>query len=422
MNKLNRLARFMPWLTALLLSALVAGCGGGGSDGREPVLGVGATGSAAAKPTVSSTTPINASGANCPTAPITATFTVPSGLRMDPATLNATTFIVTGPGPTFTPVVATTIALDAATGLVATFTPNAALTTGTTYTVTIKGGAAGVKDLAVPGNAMVADFVFSFTAGAAGSCVTPVALASAATYGGFGGSAGITNQGLLTRVNNGDIGTTAASTLITGFHDPGPGCTYTETPLNSGLVSGKINTAAPPPTVACPSEGTAATFALAQAARNDALIAYNALVAKAGGPDPGAGNLANLVLTPGTYTALSGSFMIQGGNLTLDAQGNPNAVFVFQMATTLTVGGPGAAAPQSVILVGGAQAQNVYWQVGSAATINGAGGGTFVGTVITNSGAITVSTPGNATVTTINGRLLSLNAGVTVVNTVINVP
>ena len=114
--------------------------------------------------------------------------------------------------------------------------------------------------------------------------------------------------------------------------------------------------------------------------------------------------------------------MIQGGNLTLDAQNNPNAVFVFQMATTLTVGGPGAAAPQSVILVGGAQAQNVYWQVGSAATINAAGGGTFVGTVITNSGAITVSTPGNVTVATINGRLLSLNAGVTVVNTVINVP
>jgi hypothetical protein len=222
-------------------------------------------------------------------------------------------------------------------------------------------------------------------------------------------------------VINGNIGTTAVSTAVTGFHDAGPGCTYTETPLNVGTVNGLIYTAAPPPTVGCPSEGTATTFSIASQARAGALAEYNALVAMPGGPDPGAGNLANKTLAPGVYTAAAGSFMIQGGNLTLDAQGNANAVWVFQMASTLTVGGPGAAAPVSIIMANGAQAKNVFWQVGTAATINAAGGGTFYGTVISQSGAA-ISTPGNVALVTINGRVLSLNASVTMVNTVINVP
>ena len=274
----------------------------------------------------------------------------------------------------------------------------------------------------VPANQMSGNFVWNFTVV---SCVVPppppsVALGTASSFGTFGGSAGMTNQGLLT-VINGDIGTTAVSTAVTGFHDAGPGCTYTETPLNAGTVNGRIYTAAPPPTPACTSGGNATTFAIATQARADALAAYNALVARPGGPDPGAGNLGSLVLAPGVYTAAAGSFRIQGGNLTLDAQGNANAVWVFQMATTLTVGGPGAAFPQSVTLANGAQAKNVFWQVGSAATINAGGGGTMVGTIISQSG-ITFSTAGNVTIVTLNGRALSLGASVTMVNTVINVP
>jgi hypothetical protein len=223
-------------------------------------------------------------------------------------------------------------------------------------------------------------------------------------------------------VINGDIGTTAVSTKVTGFHDTGVGCTYTEVlGANVGAVNGLIYTAPPPPTVSCPNEGTAATFATAMQARADALIAYNALVAAPAGPDPGAGNLANLTLTPGDYTAAAGSFMIQGGDLTLDAEGDANAVWVFQMASTLTVGGPGAAFPESVLLVNGAQAKNVYWQVGSAATINAAGGGTMVGTIISQAGAA-ISTVGNTTLVTLNGRVLSLGASITMVDTVINVP
>jgi hypothetical protein len=89
------------------------------------------------------------------------------------------------------------------------------------------------------------------------------------------------------------------------------------------------------------------------------------------------------------------------------------------MASSLTVGGP--AAPRNIILINGAQAQNVYWYVGTAATINAAGGGTMVGTIIASAG-VTFSTAGNAAVTTLNGRALALNASVTMVNTVINVP
>jgi len=92
---------------------------------------------------------------------------------------------------------------------------------------------------------------------------------------------------------------------------------------------------------------------------------------------------------------------------------------VFQMATTLTVGA--AALPRSVILAGGAQPKNVFWQVGSAATINAAGGGTMVGTIISSAGA-SFSTSGNAAITTLNGRALSLVASVTMTNTHINVP
>lgn len=559
MKNFDRYSRFVPWLTVLLLSAVLAGCGGGGGDGRDPILGVSAVqntlvnvtrpmvlitvpatttpGPTLAVPTnsaitaiftkdmapatinaasftvtcaapcispagsvgyapasrtavftpvavlasgatytatittaatdltgnalagnqaplpaasnyvwtfttaapvppanvaVASTNPIAAAAGVCPSATVNATFSVPSGLRMDPLTVNSTTFIVTGPGPAFTPVVASSVALDAATGRIATFTPTSVLTTGTTYTATVKGGPTGVKDLAIPANTMLADFTWNFTVGpASGACLAPIALGTTVTFGVFGGSAGTTNQGILTIVNA-DIGTTAASTLVTGFHDATPGCTYTETPLNVGVVNGKIYTAPPPPTVACPTEGTGTaapptgTFGIATIARADALAAYNAMVALPPGANPG-GNLSGLTLAPGVYTAPAGSFLIQdglpgpAGDLTLDGQGNANATWVFQMATTLTVGGPGASFPRSVKLINGAQAKNVFWQVGSFATINAAGGGTFLGTIISNAGA-SVSTPGNVTIATINGRLMSLGASVTIVNTVINLP
>lgn len=370
---------------------------------------------------VTNTNPADNAGNVCPDAAINATFMVPSGVRMNPINVNSSTFTVTEATVAKTPVIASAVVLDATTGRIASFNPLNDLVPGVTYTATLKGGANGVKDLAIPANAMTNDYSWDFTA--VDCSTTPpvlIPLGSIATFGTFGGSAGTTNQGILTIIN-GDIGTTAVSTAVTGFHDNGVGCTYTETDLNIGTVNGKIYTSAPPPTVACPTEGTAVTALIAEEARADALIAYNALVAQPGGPDQGAGNLANLVLVPGVYTAAAGSFMVEGGDLTLDAQGNANATWVFQMASTLRVGGPGAAAPQSILLVNGAQAKNVFWQVGTAATINAAGGGTMVGTIISQAGAA-ISTDGNVAVVTINGRVISLDASVTMVNTIINVP
>ena len=359
-------------------------------------------------PTVLSTSPASNASGVCPNA-VNATFST----AMDPATINTATFTVTVGGLPVTG----TISLDV-TGTIATFTPLSNLATGT-FTATIT---TGVTDLA--GNALASDYVWSFTTGPA--CLAPVPLGAAAPFGGFGGGAGMTNQGINT-VINGDIGTTGVSTTMTGFHDTtvpyiqfSAGCIYTETTLNVGTVNGEIFTAAPPPTtLTCPNEGTAATMAIATQAAADALIAYDALAALPGGADPGSGQLGGLVLAPGTYTSVSGTFLLTGSDLTLNAQGNANAVWVFQMASSLTVGAAGA--PRSVILVNGAQAKNVFWQVGAAATINGAGGGTMVGTIIAKAG-ITFSTAGNAAITTLNGRALALNASVTMVNTVINVP
>ncbi len=240
-------------------------------------------------------------------------------------------------------------------------------------------------------------------------------LGDAALFGAFGGNAGITNQGLNTVINNGSIGTTAASTLITGFHD-NTGDIYTETPLNVGNVKGRIYTAPPAP-------GTATSFAMATKGLADATIAYNSIspASKPGGTDPGAGELGGLTLAPGVYKSASGTFKITNGNLTLDAKGDANATWIFQTAAGLTVGIAGPTGARSVILTGGALAKNVYWHVGSAAVINAAGGGIMTGNIISSAG-ITFSTAGNAVQTVLNGRALSLVASVTMVNTTINVP
>ena len=369
---------------------------------------------APANVTIVSTSPAANQTTVCPGATVNATFNT----RMNPTSVNALTFTVTGPGSTA--VTAASIALDASTGRTATFTPQSALTSGMVYTATIVGGAHGVKDLIIPADTMASNATWSFTAGpATGSCVASVALASAAPYGMFGGSAGMTNTGINT-VINGDIGTFATTTSsITGFHDTAADI-YTESPANIGSVNGKIYSCTTSTTGPTSTTVNAVSCAVATQARLDAQTAYLALVAKPSGANPG-GNLASLTLAPGVYTAPAGSFIIQGGDLTLDAQGDANATWVFQMATTLTVGGPGAAAPQSIILSNGAQAKNVFWQVGSAATINAGGGGTMVGTIISQSGAA-FSTLGNTALVTLNGRALSLGASVTLVNTVINVP
>ena len=325
---------------------------------------------------------------------VTATF----DMAMDPLTITTSTFTL----KQGTDVILGSVSYS---GNMASFTPNNPLLANAVFTATITTGAKNVAGIAIANN-----YVWTFKT--INSSNAPD-LGSASPFGAFGGNAGITNQGINT-VINGSIATTAASTLVTGFHDAT--AIYTETPLNVGNVTGAIATAPPMP-------GTATSFAIAQQALLDANAAYLSIspASMPGGIDPGAGELGGLTLAPGIYKSNSGTFNISNGNLTLDAQGDPNAVWIFQTAAGLTVGIAGPTGAKSVVLINGALPKNVFWYVGSTAIINGAGGGTMVGTIIANSG-VTFSTAGNAVQTVLNGRALSLVSSVTMVNTTINVP
>ncbi len=103
--------------------------------------------------------------------------------------------------------------------------------------------------------------------------------------------------------------------------------------------------------------------------------------------------LAGQTIGPGVYGAAT---LGVTGTVTLDAGGDPNAVFVFQSTTTLTVS-PGS----QIVLAGGTQACNVFWRLGSSATFGT--GSTFAGTVIAEQ-SITVSTGADMV-----GRLIALN-------------
>ncbi len=137
--------------------------------------------------------------------------------------------------------------------------------------------------------------------------------------------------------------------------------------------------------------------AVAIQAKSELTTAFNNA---AGRPSEGSAgtDLAGQTFTAGVRTAGS-SLLLSSGSVTLDAQGNPNAVFIFQIGTTLITGSNTA-----VALVNGAQACNVFWQVGSSATL---GTGTrFVGTIMAGA-TITAKTAA-----TIHGRLLAQTAAV----------
>lgn len=407
MSHLPTYFKLFPRAIPVLLACFLAGCGGGG--GMDPILGGAAVGQTAGAgagglqvapvaPRIASVSPSIGAVGLCPVTTVSATF----DKAMDAATINGNTFQVMGNGAS----VPGTVSYDPATR-VARFVPTAAagFAASSAFVATVKSGNAGVKDQ--DGLALLADVVWSFTTGAK-ACVAPVNLRSSSSFGGFGGGAGVTNQGVNTVVN-GKLGTTAACTLITGFHDASN--TYTETPLNIGAVNNGAVFCAPP------APGTAAGMTIATQAAADARQAYNELAALPAGSDPGAGQLGGRVLPPAIYTSAGGSFAITTGDLTLDAQGDPNAVWVFQVPSALTVGL--GATPRQVLLTNGAQAQNVFWQVGSAARIED--GSSMVGTIIAVAG-VTISTAGQTAQTVLTGRALGLSASVTMVNTTVVAP
>jgi hypothetical protein len=137
--------------------------------------------------------------------------------------------------------------------------------------------------------------------------------------------------------------------------------------------------------------------AVAIGAKNDLTTAYGDAASRP--PNGSAGtDLAGQTFAPGVRSA-SSSLLLSAGSVTLDAHGDPNAVFIFQIGSTLITG-----SNTSVSLINGAQACNVFWQVGSSATI---GTGTrFVGTIMA-SATITANTAA-----TIHGRLLASTGAV----------
>jgi hypothetical protein len=137
---------------------------------------------------------------------------------------------------------------------------------------------------------------------------------------------------------------------------------------------------------------------VAVAAKNALTTAYTD--AESRPPSGSAGtDLAGQSFSPGVYDA-SKSLLLSSGTVTLNAEGDPNAVFIFQIGSTLITG-----SNTTVSLVNGAQACNVFWQVGSSATL---GSGThFVGTIMA-AASVTANTAA-----TIHGRLLAQTAAVT---------
>jgi hypothetical protein len=146
---------------------------------------------------------------------------------------------------------------------------------------------------------------------------------------------------------------------------------------------------------------------LATQAKLDATTAYNDLAGRTSTDIVTlSGNIGGLTLTPGLYKSTS-TLAISSGDLTFDAKGNANAVFIIQIASSLTT-----TSGRKVILSGGALASNIYWQVGSSATF----GTTSVikGTIIAMQ-SITFNTGA-----TLEGRAIARTAGITMAgNTIV---
>jgi hypothetical protein len=132
-------------------------------------------------------------------------------------------------------------------------------------------------------------------------------------------------------------------------------------------------------------------------AKNDLVTAYNDAAGRSSTATI-SGDLAGRTLTSGVYTAATSLGL--SGQLTLDGQGNPGAVFIFQAGSSLIIG-----SSSQVVLIGGAQACNVYWQVGSSATIGT--GAAFVGNILALT-SITMTTGA-----TLQGSALARNGAVT---------
>jgi hypothetical protein len=181
-------------------------------------------------------------------------------------------------------------------------------------------------------------------------------------------------------VLSGSAVTNTGPSVITGDLGVAPGSAITGFP--PGIVVGTIHSA----------------DAVAAQAQVDVTTAYNTLAALPPQFDLTGQDLGGMTLTPATFQFASSAQLT--GTLTLNGQGNPDAKFIFQIGSTLTT-----ASASSVLLINGAQACNVFWQVGSSATL---GTGTqFAGNVV----ALTSITANTGAA--LGGRALARNGAVT---------
>jgi uncharacterized repeat protein (TIGR01451 family) len=215
---------------------------------------------------------------------------------------------------------------------------------------------------------------------------SPIGSAIAATAPPLGTAGGFAVLGASTVTNTG-------STSISGSLGLSPGTSITGFP--PGNVIG----------------ATHAADALAASAQLDATSAYSNLTGQSCTTNYGSADkdLAGLTLSPGVYCFLSSAQISTGGTLTLDGLGNANAVWIFQMGSTLTT-----FSGASVVLINGAQQSNIFWPVGSSATL-----GTttlFKGTIIAQV-SITLNTSA-----TVSGRVLALNGAVTLDSNTVSAP
>ena len=208
-------------------------------------------------------------------------------------------------------------------------------------------------------------FVFALLAPGVARAATAPSLGTAQRFAVLGGSA-VTNTGPSTIT--GDLGVSPGN-AVSGFPP--------------GLVAG----------------GTIhSADAVALQAQRDVTTAYNALAGQACDTVLTGQDLGGLTLTPGVYCYAAAAQLT--GTLTLDAQGNPSAVFIFQIGSTLTT-----ASNATVRVINGGSPCNIYWKVGSSATLGTAT--TFVGNILALT-SITLTTGAN-----ISGRALARNGAVT---------
>lgn len=200
-----------------------------------------------------------------------------------------------------------------------------------------------------------------------------------------------------------DLGTTKTFAVLGATTVTNTGASVLSGDL--GIFPGTSITGFPPGVV---ENGTIhAADAVAQQAQNDLTTAYNNFAGQPCGTHLTGQDLGGLTLVSGVYCFDSSAQLT--GTLTLDAQGDPNAVFIFQIGSTLTT-----ASNSSVEIINGGSSCNVFWQVGSSAILGTTT--SFAGSILALA-SITLNTGAN-----VSGRLLAQNGAVTLDTNEIDAP